>query len=319
MIQMKKAKAPQREKAGGKELRKFYTILSQEKLAAVLPWFCLAAAYLAAVLFHLIYGKQLLNSDMSAEILLAKQLLEKGEFVLSSDWYYSTEIWVLNRHLTLCLGLLLFPHNWHFARTFSQAIMLAMHAGSYLFLTHECGLKRIGVYSAAILMCPFGFWYMWYGTYNGSYLSFMIFVSVGLALALHFARKGKHSGVCLFLMLLLAFLQGLSGVRMLMNLYIPLLAACVLALAVRIQKAPFEKPWRSMPEIRLGVVTALSSVACGAGYLINTGVLSRYYTFEIYSQNQYWRDFDLDLVLNIWGKFLSLFGYPTGPYWSAIA
>ncbi|MCD8179529.1 MAG: hypothetical protein LUE98_19885 [Tannerellaceae bacterium] len=192
--------------------------------ASALPWIFLITMYLAAVLFQLIYGKQLINSDLSAEMLLANELNKSKEFIISKNWYYSTELRVLYQQLTLQLGLALFPHNWHLARTASQAIILALHVICYLFLMHECKLKKLGVYSAAILTCPFGFWYMWYGTWGTIYLPYMILICLDLALIFHIVRKENSMALSL-LLLFLSFAEGLGGVRMLMNFYVPMIAA----------------------------------------------------------------------------------------------
>lgn len=251
---------------------------------------------------------------MSAEIILANELNESGSFVISKNWYYSTELRVLYQQLTLQLGLLIFPHDWNLARTVSQAVMLALHAACYLFLAYECDLKKTGVYSAAILMCPFGFWYMWYGTYNGAYLTPMILVSFDLAMILHIAKKEKYRWGCLILLLFLSFLEGLNGVRMVMNFYVPMVAAAVVIVFICIQRKPPEKPFRKNPELWLGGTTFFSAAACGAGYLVNSKILAQTYYFYTYD-SQYWRQFEFSNLLDVWSMFFRLFGYPYHENW----
>ena len=289
--------------------------LNKEHFVTLLPWICLVAAYLAAVLFQLIFGEQLLNSDMSGEIILANKLNEGDGFVLSRSWYYSTELRVLYQHLTLQLGLLIFPHNWHLARTISQAIMLAIYAACYLFLAHECNLKKIGVISAAILMCPFGFWYMWYGTYNGAYLTPMLFVCFDLAMILHISKNEKHRLFFIVLLLILSFMEGLNGVRMLMNFYVPMTVAAVIIIFICIQKKPLEKPFSKNSRLWLIKTTIFATVSCAAGYLVNAKVLAQSYYFYTY-EAPYWRQFEFSNLLDAWSMFLRIFGYPYHENWT---
>ena len=53
----------------------------------------IAAQLLRLQCFH-IYN--IINSDMSSEMVLARQLAEQGKWLLSENWYYCTELRVVN-------------------------------------------------------------------------------------------------------------------------------------------------------------------------------------------------------------------------------
>ena len=68
----------------------------------------IAAQLLRLQCFH-IYN--IINSDMSSEMVLAKQLAEEGKWMLSDNWYYSTELRVVNTQL-ISAFIFRFTDNW---------------------------------------------------------------------------------------------------------------------------------------------------------------------------------------------------------------
>ena len=58
-------------------------------------------------------------------MVLASQLNREGG-ILSTNWYYSTELRVFCEQLLFKVGLMIFPDNWHLARVLAQAVLLAV-------------------------------------------------------------------------------------------------------------------------------------------------------------------------------------------------
>lgn len=178
-----------------------------------------------------VYSKQglLLNSDASGEMILADHLNKVGGF-LSKDWFYSSELRVLNTQIVYKLGLLFFPHNWHLARTFSVGLfMLFLIAAGWYFMW-VLGKKKKGFLFAALLICPFGQWYAWNVIYNSYYVPHIVISLVSVAMFIQLLKTEKKSLriILIVLSVLLALVAGLGGVRQLMVCYIPLWMSVVI-------------------------------------------------------------------------------------------
>ena len=103
------------------------------KVWQALPWLWMAAAYLFDLWYQLVPGKWIVDSDLASEMILS-DLLNKEGTIISHNWFYSTELKVVNLQWFYRLGLLIFPNDWHLARTFGMAITLALFLLIYLFL-----------------------------------------------------------------------------------------------------------------------------------------------------------------------------------------
>ncbi len=281
-------------------------------IADVIPWAILALTWLLAMIFQYKYGELFLNSDLAAEMLLAKEMNDSGSILFAKDWCYSTEIRVFYQHIPFRLGLLLWPNNWHLARVFGQGVMLALHATSFIYMMSALGYRRAGVYGAAVLMCPFGYWYLFHGVFGGQYLSHMILISTSIGLLLRLLKdreNRRRPWILLGVTLVFAFLQGLGGIRMLMNLYAPLSLALVVMFVLRLNKAPLEDKLPHTPHFRALVLAAMVSISCFAGFIINSAILSKQYIFAS-QNNRFYHHFLATEFLNQLASFLSLFGYP---------
>lgn len=108
------------------------------KVWQALPWLWMAAAYLFDLWYQLVPGKWIVDSDLASEMILS-DLLNKEGTIISHNWFYSTELKVVNLQWFYRLGLLIFPNDWHLARTFGMAITLALFAAAMLFSSNARG------------------------------------------------------------------------------------------------------------------------------------------------------------------------------------
>ena len=282
----------------------------REALWRAAGWVWLAAAWLAGVALMWRCGRSLLDSDMASEMVLADLLNREGG-ALSGGWYYSTELRVFCQQLLFKLGLLVFPGSWHAARILAQGLLSALLAGSYLFFARGAGLWKSAPWAAGALVCPFGFWQLYHGVLGGFYFVHMTFVLVSLGLAVRLARPASRPRTALTAaaLALVSFAAGLNGVRLLMNLYVPLAAACAVLLLVRFLQAPLGPGWAEQPQVRAFAAAVLACVCGCGGYLVNRVMLAARYTFLDQSARS-WTALSLTGILEVWGDFLALFGYP---------
>lgn len=279
-------------------------------LGKALPWVWLLAAWLFGMAFMQVYGRSLLDSDMASEMVLAA-LLNKEGGILSTNWYYSTELRVFCEQILFKLGLYLFPQDWHAARMLAQGILSAMVAVSGLYFAYGANLRRSAPWIAGALLCPFGFWQLFHCVFGGFYYVHMIFVMVSMGLVLRLADRAgsaRRTAVRVALLAGVAMAAGFNGVRILMNLYVPLLAAALVLLVWRWNQAPLRRPLQ-LPQVRFMLAALEAALFSTAGYAFNAKVLATNHIFSDQAQRN-WTTLDLTRLLQAWSDFLTIFGYP---------
>ena len=271
-------------------------------------WYILLTIYFYLHNISYIYAKQgiLLNSDASGEMLLANHLNKVGGF-LSTDWFYSSELRVLNTQIVYKLGLLLFPGNWHLARTFSVGLFMLFLMAAGWYLMWVIGKKEKGFLAAAILICPFGQWYAWNVIYNSYYVPHIVISLVSVAMFIHLLKTDKKPLriVLIALSVLLALIAGLGGVRQLMVCYIPLWIAVGILFFTEFWNNPKENKEKRflMPGVATGIL-----IGSAAGYLINENVLSRIFSFKDYTET-IWMEFNFENIKIVLEQLCRQFGW----------
>ena len=300
----------------------------KERLYTVgLPLLMLVLELSAIVAYVFVHGRYLINSDASAELILSNLLNELHEPVMTDQWYYSTELRVLNTQLIYRIALLIFPGNWQAARILSIVVLLLILLLCGWFLLRSAGLSRAYLWWLCVLIAPFGQWYGNYITYNCYYVPHVAlsFISIGLMLRL---LRADHAGgrakqrVLALLLGLVCLVAGLGGVRQLMICYAPaFLAAFFLwLLAVRNEgkdKKSFREFLLHSRQTRCLILGFYVLLLGGIGFLINSKILSRRYFFRAYGGSTF-KAFDLDYFLSAFSDLLGLFGWtPDVPMLSA--
>lgn len=282
--------------------------VSAHRLFQLFPWVWLIAAYLGTMLVMCLCCRGYVDSDMASEMVLADLLNREGG-LMSTNWWYSTELRVFCLQLFMRPGLLLFPHDWYAARMFGQALLMLCILLAYLYLGHGLGLRGCGVWGAAALMCPFGTWYFWYGPFGGYYFPHALWIMLSFGAMLHLVRPASPVRRVLQVLLLLfsCAASGLNGIKGLMGFYLPVVLAAAIAVFLQLNRVPRKS---SFSAARLLLLSAVSLVIAGVGYWINSAILSQTHQFSNYNDRP-WNMLDFGTMLNKWADFLSLFGYPT--------
>lgn len=237
------------------------------KLSAIL---FLVAGFAYDMMYFARYGRDYLDSDMAAEMILS-DILNKSHSILSTDWAYSSELRVFEMQWFYRIGLVFFPNNWPLARAVGVAMALVILALGIFLCAKAAGLGEYSYWAAAFAMWPLGFWYCWQSIFGGYYLPYPIFSFFSLFCMVKLAveqTKIKRTAFWVFLAML-AFASGLNGVRQMMVFYAPLLLAGIL---VRNKKAFFPSA------IYAAFWNAL-------GYLVNMLYFAKHYAFV--TQDEY--------------------------------
>ena len=162
------------------------------------------------------------------------------------------------------------------ARVLGQALwMLALFA-AYIYMARGMGLTQSGAWGVAALACPFGAWYFWYGAYSGFYLPNMILIlfSLGAVLRVPQPKAGVRRAVQWAILAVVCFAAGLSSMKTLMAMFLPLPVAAA-AMAAR----EFRKNGAFGETKRLLIVSVIASAIAFFGYLINAAVLTKRYSY----------------------------------------
>lgn len=286
------------------------------KVWQALPRLWMAAAYLFDLWYQLVPGKWIVDSDLASEMILS-DLLNKEGTIISHNWFYSTELKVVNLQWFYRLGLLIFPNDWHLARTFGMAITLALFAAAMLFFVKCAGLGRAGLWMVGTLLWPFGQHYLVYAIYGGYYLVYTFFYMLVLALVLRSLNADKkHCALQWVLACVITAVAGMNGVKQLMVFHAPLCLAAAILLVLALHSCG-KTDWKAAldvcrKEVRLLAASLVTAVAAAAGYFVSNAVLSRMYDFKSYNFIVWNRDEDWFTLDRILMDFFHEFGYENG-------
>lgn len=274
---------------------------------AVLPWAWLILAYCITMGLLILHGRAYIDSDMGGEMILA-DLLNQEHSIISPNWGYSTEIRVFYLQAIYRIALLIFPNNWFAARMLSQAIWLILTVAAILYAGRGLGLQGNGIWAAAAFVCPFGFYHFWFNLFGGQYLVyiFILFISLGLVVRLLKPAPIKRQIFRSALLILISFVFGLSSIKVMMALNLPLLAASVFTIIFDLHEAPDRFPATGS---RFFIVSFVSTIFAGLGFLINSSIFAAKYDF-MNQTGRVWESLDFNALLDSIFSLLSLFGFP---------
>lgn len=238
--------------------------------------------------------------DSSPELVLAKLLADENA-LLTTSWFYSTEIRVLN---TQILNMLLMKvlSNWRVVKTLSVFLHLLLLEGSYLCFARQFHAHRRNLLlGAVLLLLPINMTHVQFVLEGEFYIPHLLLMFLALALfgQVRQTESKKTRVVCFVLELLVAVGSGMGGLRQFDAAYLPLTAAVVFCVDLD-RQGKKQAAWDL-----LHVLSVLT--AAGAGFLISVKVLGARYYFPARGDTSLMRvDFDrledvLDQLLISWG------------------
>lgn len=264
----------------------------------IVNWVFLIAVFVFMFVFLCLQGDSMINSDMSSEMILGK-LLRDENAVITKNWYYSTEMRILNFSLLYSFFLRIFQ-DWTAVRIAASMTVYALMLLSYFYLLYQAGCKKYFAASAVFLFLPLSDGYYEYVLWEISYGPFISssFFAVGMLLHYDNAKEGWKRGCLLAGSALFAFVSSLAGARYLVILCCPMLMAVVLKSLVERRRS------------RMLLCAAVSFVVSVIGYLINSCIFSRVYHFMTWDNISL--RFSLQGVTDMFFGTLRVFGYSYG-------
>lgn len=294
----------------------------------LLAWGLLAAAFILLLAMNILWGEHWLDSDMAAEMIFSKLLADEGKWIATENWYYSTEFRVLYTQLIM-VPLFHLLGDWHVIRVITNVITYLLLLGAYFYCMKPFRIRRSTViFSSVILLLPFSETFLTHMQLGNTYMWHVILILLAFGMFLRLSLPGEMSRravlVTGILYVALSVVCGLSGVRYMLALQVPL---CITAGIYILKSAEFAllrrefsvgHPWAQIRRVLSG--ERLSYLSCsllgllgaGIGYLVNVAVLGRKFQFQMYDVTNFIKVFQgvlLERTQDTVGNLLQLFGY----------
>ena len=248
------------------------------------------------------------DSDTSSDLVLAEHLAKTNQLI-SKDWSYSTEIHLLDSQLINSL-LFRLTDNWQYVRIGSGLIQQILLLLSYFFLCRKAHFSlNSTLFTGSLLLLPINVAYGRVVLYHCFYTSYIIisFLVIGLLIGV-LENSSKHAPAEFILLLVLSFLCGLRGVRLLLLIFAPLMItfSIRLFLLIHIRKQPFI----SKQTIRMMAVPTVALLFCLLGFWGNFR-LAYIYKFSNYKQGINWEIIPISQWPELVRGILYQFGFRT--------
>ena len=253
----------------------------------------------------------ILCSDESSELILGK-LITSEHRLIPENWYYSTELRVLNNPMIYALAFRM-TDNWHTVRLISLSMLYLIIACSVFLYAGSIGCKKEFPVFLVPFLVPMSLEYYRFVLWGGHYIPYITVSLLGLSAVFRYAGEEKARAKRILYILsafILALLSSCNGPRQIFGLYLPLMMTAVLFLLFcRLKKQAEKKPYA----LRFFSASLISFAGGGIGYLLNNTVLRAHYTYYKYSLS--FRPLTREIIsqtVKVIKAFFSVYGYRMG-------
>ena len=274
-----------------------------------------AITLLCLILYCVIWPDNLMHSDTAAEVVLSKLLSGEGG-IISKNWFYSTEIRIIYTQLIMAPLFWIFS-DYTVVKLISIVIMDLLLVAAYYFTGREFSLKKASLWiSMALLLAPLSNEYLDMMFIGNFYTSQVIctFLVLTFFMKEMDERTEKQSLLPKYkdwkyllrvaLLCVTGTVLGLSGLRYLASLYLPLVLAVCFGFGFDTRE---KRSGRLLPA---GVLSVLMLFFAGVGFLINKFYLAVNYSFDTTSEVSFVPLSDVpDRFMTSLKLMLELFGY----------
>lgn len=308
----------------------FTAILAAALLYLALPpqhRIFLLCVYAAGILILLIVcfiknTDHYIDSDMGAEIVLAKECFLQKTFWPRS-WCYSTELRTLNTQL-ISAPLFCVTGSWHLVKILTCTACLPLLAWSAWCLLKALDIQSLPLKLAVSIIsaCPYSLSVWQFVTLGNYYVPKIVIFSVHLSLFLTLAFEDGRAGrlserkrrACLVSLYILSFIEGLTSIRYIFILLLPLAAVSVYRQASRAADASDRADGKALfrpaaiwseGTSRLSSLTLLTAAF---GYLLNSTLLRRFYRFSLWYESAFGKLDDIS-GSSVYHDLLKTLGY----------
>ena len=235
-----------------------------------------AVTVLALLMFCILCPDNLMHSDTTAEVVLSKLLAEEGSLI-SKEWFYSTEIRIVYSHLIMIPLFHVFS-DYSLVKLLSVIIFYVLLIYAYYMLGKRFSLdKKWLLLGMALLFAPLSNEYLDMMFVGCFYTSQVICTYLVLSFTVKEKKSKKSFLVCGGVLCVAALILGMSGLRYLASLYLPMVLSY---LFLMLGEPDGTKKERMIPVLFSGLMTGFA----GVGFLINKFYLAVNYSFDTTSE-----------------------------------
>ena len=268
-----------------------------------LPWCWLAFCVGSFLLFLHQNMLTMLEADMASEMALGYHIFQSKNLV-PADWYYSTEIRLLNMPL-LYAFFFQFIESWHWVRILSVACGYVFMLLAFYYLCRQLGMQKIFPVAASAFFLPLSDIYAYILLIGAQYLPYAVISFLFLSAVIHYVKTSRKSTRVLLLIALsfLALITGMTGLRMILQLILPFFITSVFLCCQEKQTVGITS--------RLFPLSVSLLLLTGNGYLINSRLLTRFFDYTQYN-DMVFTEVHFSTVVELLNDLLNHLGYRSG-------
>lgn len=273
-----------------------FSVVKNHKILCSWSFLAFCLFYTITHLLFKINGS--LNSDISSELILGKLVAEEGNLMMSMNWFYPTEIRVLQMQVIYGFFFRFFD-SYFVVRILSSISAYVIFLASLFFLLKSLDLTKFFPIVGGILLLPLSYWYsdvMLMGMYYLPLVT-LSFAILGL-LALLVKRENFNIYEIGFIFILSIF-GGINGLRLFIVLFLPMLLAGIWSYFSQ----------QNEKGCRILIVSSIAFLGAVFGYLVNHFFLANYFQFHNYQTGLQFKSLEFLNIAQIVSSFLVAFGY----------
>lgn len=168
-----------------------------------------------------------MNSDFAGDAVFAKHLADSGHYILSKDWFPTTELYVIHHQLIMVPLFKIFDDYFKVWVITSVIAFLLLSICIFYFVKCISNSNMKSIFAVVLYLNPITSFNLEYSVFFHGYLFYYLLAF--MLLHVLFANYGKNTitDVNYILTILLSVLAGLCGLRMFMLVFVPIVLAYI--------------------------------------------------------------------------------------------
>ncbi len=265
--------------------------------------------------YKLRYGIQLIESDSASDIFYA-YILSQENSLISKNWFFSTQLRLFDNELLFALLFKCFPEiTWWQVEVLGTILMNGIMGCASVFLAYQLGFGCHSLWMFGLSLLPYGESQMYYTLMHGcgyyGYAITQVYIILGIYFAIINAKKKHNFNYILLILLFLtfSFIIGMQGIRLIENLYMPLILGSTIYCCVYRRNTEYANDsQKNYINCKIFWISALGTSMALGGYFVNKLFLSRKFTWGNID-DLIWKEFDLQAFAIMIRETLSNLGY----------
>lgn len=221
---------------------------------------------------NIVYSTHIINSDMSAELVLSRELSRTNR-IFSFQWYYSTEVRILYTQI-VALIFFKFIKSWTLVRALTNLVFYVLLLVTYIYALKPLKLSERSVYlSSLFLFIPYSAEYLGIVHIGNSYIPHFVVIlfCIGLILRL----QDTFNKISFAMLIIISFYAGLCGIRYVAALALPVIVCAIFKIVLENALLHTEYDKNIFKDLNI-LIPLVCFISCIVGYICNATILTRF-------------------------------------------